>query len=86
MLRGAVPDSSRVVSGPRRTSGACVLKEELEWRRAESRMRRWSSGQRLEAGGEVDVVWAETRSRMRIVKARRGHSQEAGTHHMKTPL
>ena len=63
MLHGAVPDSSRVVSGPSRTCGACVLKKELEWRRAESRVRGWSSGRRLEAGGEVDVVWAETRSR-----------------------
>ena len=85
MLRGAVTDSSRVVSCPSRTCGACVLKEELEWRRAESKMRRWSSGRRLEAG-EVDVLCAEMRSRMWIVKARRGHSQETGTHHVKTPL
>ena len=33
MLRGAVLDSSHVVSGPSRTRGHCVLKEELEWRR-----------------------------------------------------
>ena len=63
MLRGAVPGSSCVVSGPSRTCGACVLKEELEWRRAEPRVRGWSSGRRLEAEGEVEVVWAETRSR-----------------------
>ena len=46
MLCGAVPDNSRVVLA----TAARVEKGELEWRKAESRVRRWSS-RRDQAGG-----------------------------------
>ena len=78
MLHGAVPDSSRIVSGATCTCGDCVLKEELEWRRVESRVRRWSSGQdqaggwtRRGVGGDYEV--------------RRGRRRDAGGENRNTP-